>query len=189
MTGTILILTCSYVAVAALLLNLNLSSSHSRLIKFISIILVTCLYAGAWHGSLNLLGWPSKGKLPEAFRVHWIFLDEPNKHTEEEGGIYFWIRHLDQDNFPIGDLRSFKMPWDRKMAEYEQTALEEIEGGTPINGFAARSEGTDEREGARGTGTPDADGPMLTNPEGEELAFEFRRALSPQLPPKGLPDL
>lgn len=188
MTETILILTFAYTAIGALLLNLNLATPHSRKIKLGSIILVTCLYAGTWHGSLDLLGWPSKGSLPEAFRVHWIFLDEPNKHSEEEGGIYFWIRHLDQNNLPVGDLRSFKSPWDRSMAEYAQTALEEIEGGIPINGFAARGEGTDEREEARGTGTPDADGPMLTNPEGEELAFEFRRALAPQLPPKGLPD-
>ncbi len=188
MTGTILILTCAYAAVAALLLNLNLASPHSRKLKATAIVLVSGLYAGVWHGSLGLLGWPSEAALPDAFRVYWIFLDEPGKGSDVEGGIYFWVRHLDDNRTPVGDLRSFKLAWEKDIAEYAQVALEEIEGGSPVNGFATGARGENIREGTRGTGRSDADGPMLPNPEEEELPFQFRRVPAPNLPPKGVPD-
>ena len=75
----VVLLTLAYVAIAALLLNLNLATRHSRTVKVAAIMLVTALYVGAWHGHKGLLGWASDDALPERFRLHYATVEEADK--------------------------------------------------------------------------------------------------------------
>ena len=56
MTTVIVALSLAYAGIAALLLNLNLTSNYSALIKSLAIALVTGFYVLAWQGHTNLLG-------------------------------------------------------------------------------------------------------------------------------------
>lgn len=188
MTPVVLGLTVAYVAVAALLLNLNLATSRPAALKLLAIVLVTGLYAVAWHGTRGLLGWPTPEPLPEAFRVHWITLDEPAKGGDEPGGIFFWIRPLDEAGRPFGEPRAHRLPWSQGVAERAQLALVELEGGNEVNGYAASASNEAGEAEAQSGGHADADGPQLENPEDEESPFEFRTVPRPTLPPKPPPE-
>ena len=50
-------LTIAYVAVGALLLNLNLATRRPVAVKVLAILLVSALYAGVWYGHRALMGW------------------------------------------------------------------------------------------------------------------------------------
>ena len=106
MTGSIIVLSIAYAAVAALLLNLNLATRYAGWIKGASVVLVTGLYVGSWSGLNGLMGWATPAVLPEEFRVMWIAMDEPDKKTRESGHIYFWVRELDEAGLPIGAPRA-----------------------------------------------------------------------------------
>ncbi len=188
MTVPVLVLTAAYVAVAALLLNLNLASPYSRPIKALAIALVTALYIGTWHGLFGLLGWPTSSPLPENFRVLWIEVDEPEKGGSDPGAIYLWVRSVDEQGRVVGRPRAYGLPWSKQVADSAQTALSELTNGVLLNGSLA--DATEEPSDADGEGDSAmaADGPILPNPEDERVPFEFRPVERPALPPKGLPD-
>ncbi len=183
MIPAIAALTAAYVAVAALLLHLNLASRHSVGVKLVAIAVVTACYALAWHGSLGLLGWPTPDALPPAFRVHGIWLDEPNRGGDG-GGIYFWVRRLDAAERPVGQPRLHRLPWSKQVAESAQSALEELEGGALLDGYLSGQAGQGE---ARGKGGTNSDGSVLPSAEEERPPLEFRRVPAPELPPKEAP--
>ncbi|NNL84772.1 MAG: hypothetical protein HKP27_03925 [Myxococcales bacterium] len=188
MTLPVLLLTAAYVAIAALLLNLNLASPHSRVIKLLSVVLVTTLYLGTWHGLFGMLGWPNPRALPESFRVLWIEVDDPDKQGGDPGAIYLWVRDVDEQGRVVGRPRAYGMPWSKQVADSAQTALSELTNGVLLNG--SLNDATDEPTEAEGEGTSNtaADGPVLPNPEEDRVPFEFRPVERPTLPPKGLPD-
>ena len=188
MTGTVIILTLAYVGVAALLLNLNLGGAmrFGWSVKLGAIVLVTGLYVAAWVGHNGLLGWPTSERMPEDFRLHWVTVTEPDKVTGADGSIFFWVRILDEAGLPHGDPRAYRVPWDEETAEAAQAALEQLEGGQPLNGRMSRqaidpdAEITPE-EGRDYAGDDGASG------VGERPQFEFVRVLPPTLPAKPLP--
>ena len=80
--------------------------------------------------------WPSKhlglatsDQMPDQFRVLWITIDEPNKVTREHGGIYFWVRELDEAGIPYGIPRAYHVPFTAEAAEEAQAALGKMEEG------------------------------------------------------------
>ena len=138
MSGLIFGLTLAYVAIAALLLNLNLATAVAGWLKVTAIVLVTTLYAGVWYGYQDLLGWATPDSLPEEFRVHWITLDDPDKVTGEPGAIYFWVRELDDAGFLVGAPRAHKIPWDEESAEAAEEALARMDEGELLNGHLSK---------------------------------------------------
>ena len=180
MTGTVVALTFAYVAVAALLLNLNLATRWSGAVKVGAIVLVSGLYFVAWQGHRGLLGWATSEPLPEEFRVHWITADEPDKKTGADGVIYFWLRTLDEAGLPTGEPRAYRVPWEEAIAKVAEAALEQLGEGQLLNGSRI------EEVSAASLEAPDA----RTVYEGEESGeshFEFIRVIPPPLPPKSAP--
>ncbi len=185
MTGLILILTLAYVAIAGLLLNLNLATAVAGWVKVTAIVLVTTLYAGVWYGYQDLLGWATPDSMPEEFRVHWITLDDPDKVTGEPGAIYFWVRELDAAGFPVGAPRAHKIPWDEESAEAAEEALARMDEGELLNGRL--SKGALDEENSVIEGADYAGDPTISGDGGDRPTFEFSRVPPPSLPPKAAP--
>ena len=99
-----LLLTISYVVVAALLLVFCFYTNFSKKIKLVAIVALSIFYIISWNGFLGVLGWPTSEELPENFNISWVVIQEPNKRRTNEGGLFLWIREIDSTNKPIGDL-------------------------------------------------------------------------------------
>jgi hypothetical protein len=186
MTGPILALTLAYTAVAALLLSLNLATRFSAAVKVAAIVVVSGLYAGTWNGLQGLLGWASPAPLPEAFRVLWITVDEPDKSQSGPGAIYFWVRELDSAGLPTGVPRAHQIAWDEESAEAAQEGLERMGEGELLNGRMSRNTVTEEPV-RPDSGADYAGQQSITGDGGQSPEFEFIRVPPPTLPPKGLP--
>ncbi|MEE3328350.1 MAG: hypothetical protein VX252_13515 [Myxococcota bacterium] len=183
MTGAILLLTLAYVAVAALLLSLNLATRYSGWIKALAIVLVSMLYVGTWLGYRGLLGWPSPEPMAADFRVLWISIEDPDKTSSRPGHIYYWVRALDEVGEVVGPPRAHAVPWEEATAEEAQRALDEMEEGRVLNGRRTRgmlsaSEtsvmAAEDQTGSRAV--PGEDDP--------EVQFEFYSVPPPSLPAK-----
>lgn len=177
-TGATL-LTLAYVAVAALLLNLNLATPRRGAIKGVAIVLVTALYIGAWHGHKALLGWASDDALPERFRLHYATVEDPDKAFRTPGTIYLWVSSLDG---PAArrEPRAYRITWDAETARAVLDALAEVERGVAMEG--------------RSTGLSETGRVRLVEPaehvqvdDGTAAApgmIDFRPVPTPALPPK-----
>ncbi len=188
MIFVVLGLSLAYAAVAALLLNLNLATPHPRWVKTGAIVVVTGLYAAAWHGTHSLLGWPTDEPLPGRFRLQAIVVDEPDRKSRHDGGVYFWVRRVNEDGVPLGEPRSYVQPWSRELAQTAQNAQEELAGGALLEGSFDGSGAEAIQGDVEGKGGSDADGPLLTEPHEERSRFEFREVKRAELPPKPPPD-
>lgn len=186
MTGTLVVLSLTYAAVAALLLNLNLATRYAWWIKATSIVLVTAFYLGTWSGLQGMTGWATRAAMPEEFRVLWIAMDEPDKVTGSAGSIYFWVRELDEAGLPIGQPRAHAVEWNEESAEAAQEAIEQMEEGELLNGRLGRNVVT-ERDASE-SGLEYAGEQSVSGTGGERPNFEFIRVPPPALPPKSVPD-
>lgn len=173
------LLTLAYVAVAALLLNLNLATRRRGAIKVVAIALVTALYVGAWHGHKALLGWGSDDDLPERFRLHYATVEDPDKAAREPGTIYLWVSALDGPA-DMREPRAYRITWDADTARAVLDALAEVERGVAMEGHAA---GLSETGRVRAIEPAD----RVQVGDGAEAApgkVEFRPVPTPPLPPK-----
>ncbi|MCS5638123.1 MAG: hypothetical protein NZ990_16505 [Myxococcota bacterium] len=184
MTGPAVLLTLAYVAVAALLLSLNLATRYRAAVKAAAIVVVSLLYVGAWQGTRGLMGWPTADPMPEEFRVLWITIEEPDKGQGLPGSIYYWARSLDEAGLPDGAPRAYALPWSEEEAESAQSALDRMEEGELLDGRRTRAalsqaEGdassSEEDWGTRGSVGQDERRPL----------FEFMPVAPPTLPAKG----
>lgn len=133
-TSTLILLSASYVAVAALLLSLNLASSWRWPIKMAGIVLVSALYVGSYIGAKDLVGWPSKTALPDYFRLHWAVVSEPDKYSGDEGRILVWAEALDDNDLPLSVPRAHQLPYDDELAQRIERALGLVSEGQQISG-------------------------------------------------------
>jgi hypothetical protein len=185
-TASALVLTIAYVAVAALLLNMNLATRYSAPVKTLAVVLVSLLYFGTWHGVRGLMGWPTAEPMPAEFRVLWISIDEPDKVNALPGSIDYWVRALDSAGLASGSPRAHRLAWSEEEAEAAEEALERMEEGEVLD--------------ARRTRMPLAvvdESPVFQEEEwgnrisvGEEAPrsmFEFMAVERPSLPTKQAP--
>jgi hypothetical protein len=137
-TASALVLTLAYVAVAALLLNLNLATRYGAPVKTLAIVLVSLLYFGTWHGVRGLMGWPSAEPMPDNFRVLWISIDEPDKSNSLPGAIDYWVRALDSAGLASGAPRAHRLAWSEAEAEAAAEALRRMEEGEVLDARRTR---------------------------------------------------
>lgn len=187
MTGAILVLTLAYVAVAALLLNLNLATRQAGWLKAVAIVLVSGLYIGSWHGYRGLLGWPSHEPMPEIFRVLWISIEDPDKAKALPGSIYYWVRDLDEAGIASGAPRAHSVPWDEATAEEAQRALDLMNQGEMLNGRRSRRLMMPSEVSSSATDAPGGE-TFSTGEDGAPPEFEFVAVPLPSLPAKRVPE-
>ena len=183
MMTPMLILSLAYALVAALLLTLCIALPGKRRLKISLIAFVSVFYAVTWIGHQSMLGWPTGEDLPVDFRVLWITIDEPDKVTREPGGIFFWVRALDEAGIPKGIPRAHRIPFTQEAAEEAQAAIGKMEEGDVMNGTLSRNAVQDkdqqERDDNRYEGTE-----LVSGDDGFQPMFELRAVDPPTLPPK-----
>jgi len=173
-----LLLTLSYAAVAALLLNLNLASDWGWRVKAASIALVSCLYAGTWFGIEALAGRPSGAALPDRFRLEWVAIDEPRPGFG--GELFFWVRPPQGEGAADSEPRAYRLPYDAATADAAWEAIGLLREGRQLEGRSAGI-AVDPRVGA--------DTPLDASRDRDEVRapqphFEFREVPAPALPAK-----
>ena len=181
MTGSsagVWLLTVAYVAVAALLLHLNLGTRRRGATKVAAIALVTALYVGAWHGHKALRGWASDDPLPERFRLHFATVENPDKASRTPGTIYLWVSSLDK---PAArrEPRAYRITWDADTARAVLDALAEVERGVSMEGTATGLSETGRVRSVEPAERVQVDG--AREPPGKIV---FRPVPTPVLPPK-----
>lgn len=183
MTTSLLFLGTSYALVAALLMTLCASLPGRRTLKIALITLVSVFYGLTWIGHQNMLGWPTSEQMPDQFRVLWITIDEPDKVNRDLGGIYFWVRDLDEAGIPQGVPRAYHVPFTAQAAEEAETALGKMEEGKVMNGTPSRNIVRDEQRPEQiDSRYEEAD--RLAGDDGFRPLFELKEVKQPTLPPK-----
>jgi len=191
MTLPLVGIAASYVAIAVLLLNLNLASRWHWGIKAMAIAITTVYFGVSYVSIAGLIGWPSEARMPEHFQLHWATVIEPDKLSGLPGSIFLWVEGFDENNIPAGTPRAFRVPYSRELADRIGRAKERIEQGTDQVGTAREldvPEGQPDEDRRLAGAPPRRDEPGST---GDPTAFvqhspsiDFEDMPPPALPPK-----
>jgi hypothetical protein len=191
MTLPLVGIAASYVAIAVLLLSLNLASRWHWGIKAMAIAITTVFFGVSYVSIAGLIGWPSEARMPEHFQLHWATVIEPDKLIGLPGSIFLWVEGLDENNIPAGTPRAFRVPYSRELADRIGRAKERIEQGTDQVGTAREldvPEGQPDEDRRLAGAPPGRDEPGST---GDPTAFvqhipsiDFEDMPPPVLPPK-----
>jgi hypothetical protein len=151
----------AYIAVAVLLLSLNLTSRWRWWVKGAAIAITTIGFVGTYFATAGLIGWPTNDRIPERFSLLWAEVKEPNKRTGDEGYVYLWVEALDDYNLPSGPPRAYEIPYSKTLAENTWDAVDRRQDGWDILGTANSVElGIEDisRDAARASGDKAAQG-------------------------------
>jgi hypothetical protein len=187
-TMTLVLLSASYVAVAALLLSLNLASAWRWQIKLAGILIVSALYIGTYVGAEGLSGWPSQSAMPGYFRLHWAVVTEPDKFSGEDGRILVWAEALDESDRSLSPPRAFKLSYDDELARRIERALGMVSEGQAVTG-SLKTESTGEEadeDGVPEAGKDGAGGDATRRTTGPPPEFYFEQMRPPPRPTKQL---
>jgi hypothetical protein len=124
----------AYVAVAMLLVSLNLTSLWKWWIKAAAIV-VTTIFFGVSYSTINgLMGWPTTEKPPGRFNLISSRIAEPDKRNHTPGHIYLWADEIDRNNIPVGVPRNYEIPYSDALARKVSDAQEKRDHGIDIMG-------------------------------------------------------
>jgi hypothetical protein len=165
MTGAVGGLAASYVALAVLLLSLNLRSAWHWRVKAAAIGTTAGFFVVAFLALQAMLGWPTEAVPPARFQLHAALIDEPDRKGRGPGAIYLWLSPRGADGEPAGPPRAYALPYSRALHEAAVRAQAGLEAGLPIDG---RSEPASRPDGFA---TPSA-------------SIELFERTPPPLPPK-----
>jgi hypothetical protein len=101
------------------------------------IVLVSAFYVVDFRAARSLLGWASPEPLPAHFKLLGARILEPHSLAGDAGAIFLFVEEVDRDNFPSGDPRLFRLPYDVKLAERTEAAIRASADGTPQGGRTA----------------------------------------------------
>jgi hypothetical protein len=162
------------------------------------IVLTSAFYILDYQGARSLLGWASPEALPGTFKLLGARIIEPHSLAGDRGAIFLWVEEIDADNFPSGDPRLYRLPYDAELAERTEAAVKASANGTPQGGRTAdagagtgglveatQREVTPSAVTVTSGGDPMTGGP--TEPQGsreEAHGVVFSPLLPPRLPPK-----
>lgn len=130
-------LVAAYIAVAMLLLSLNLTSLWRWWVKAAAIIVTTVFFVVTYHTVNGLMGWPTTQKLPARFSLVWTMVSEPNKKTNNPGAVYLWADEIDRYNVPSGRPRSYQLPYSDALARKATSAQEKRNQGAEVMGVVS----------------------------------------------------
>jgi hypothetical protein len=165
------------------------------------IILVSAFYVVDFRAARSLLGWASPEALPAQFKLLGARIVEPHSLAGDAGAIFLFVEEVDGDNFPSGDPRLYRLPYDAKLAERTEAAVRASAEGTPQGGrtadFGAGGGGAAEptnREVTPSSVTVTSGGdPMSGGPSDPQVPRDDRHGVvfsplsPPRLPPKDAP--
>ena len=183
--GSILATVAAYVAIAVLLLSLNLTSRWRWWIKGGAIVVTGLFFIGSYVAISSLLGWPTQKRIPDRFLLVATRVVEPDPFTGNPGAVFLWLEQMDENNVPNGRPRSFKLSYTEELAARTDEAQERLNEGEEVQGAVEEAEdaaGEDRAEGepAEGERTGGAAYPAI------EFNLVFDNLAPVALPDKGV---
>lgn len=126
----------AYIALAVLLLGLNLYSSWSWFVKLICNIVVVGFFWVVYHSWPAVQGWPTDRDLPDNFYLHAVNVAEPDS-------IYLWGTEFTQG---LGQTvpRSYRLPYSPALHDKVDKATRKLRKGLPVVGQITSVPGTHE---------------------------------------------
>jgi len=134
MTTIILALSIGYVFVLIILVLILITTSIPVVVRAGATALVLPLIFAVYWATGELRGFPTDSPLPDHFQMHWARIVEPDKITGDPGAIFLWIEELDDQNYPAGVPRAYRLPYSRELAEMVRAGNAQIAHGQPIAG-------------------------------------------------------
>jgi hypothetical protein len=121
-------LVAAHVAVALLLVALNLKTRWSWMVKASAIVIVSALYLVTYYSIPPLLGWPTEQRLPKRFHLLAVDVQEPDKASGRSGHIFLWARDLIQDGDST-EPRAYRLAYAAALGKTVQDAGEKVRKG------------------------------------------------------------
>jgi hypothetical protein len=145
MTFTILSLTAAYALVATLLAYLVLWSRLHWVFKALATMATIALIPLTFHGVGELRGLPTDGPIPPRFILLWAQIVEPNLVQGEKGQVFLWLQTLDEENYPIGQPRAYRLPYSDELTIKLNEAMANIAQGEEVQGTVDAAEALPEQ--------------------------------------------
>jgi hypothetical protein len=134
MTAAVVGLAASYLAIALLLLSLNLRSPWRWPVKAGAILVTTGFGIVAFLALEAMLGWPTEATPPASFQLHSALVHEPSRASGSRGAIFLWLSPFDTERRPP---RAYALPYSRLLHEQVARAQGRLQEGHPVEGTAA----------------------------------------------------
>lgn len=134
MTAAVVGLVACYVALASLLLSLNLRSAWRWPVKATAIGITAAFFVVAFLALQGMLGWPTDRRPPARFQLHAALIEEPDRTGGSPGAIYLWLSPRGVDGEVAGPPRAYALPYSRALHEATVRAQAGLQAGVPIDG-------------------------------------------------------
>jgi hypothetical protein len=198
LASDIILLSIAYALLGVLLLVICVFAKVPWPVKAALIVLTSAFYVVSFFATRGLLGWSSTDPLPPKFKLLGARIVEPHSLEGDSGAIHLWVEALDDDNFPSGAPRAYRLPYDAHLAERTEAAVRASANGVPQGGRTAdfgNGQGGNAEATAReatpstiittGGGDPSSGGaidPQFDHQENQ--AINFTPLAPPRMPPK-----
>jgi hypothetical protein len=194
----VLWLSIAYALLGVLLLVICIFARIPWPLKAGVVVLTSAFYVVSFFATRGLLGWSSIDPLPPKFKLLGARIVEPHSLDGEPGAIHLWVEALDDDNFPSGVPRAYRLPYNARLAEKTEAAIKASADGKPQGGRTAdfgNGEGGLSEATAReitpstitttGGGDPSSGGPLdPVFAHGENQTVNFSPLAPPRMPAK-----
>jgi hypothetical protein len=198
LASDIILLSIAYALLGVLLLVVCIFARIPWPVKAGLIVLTSAFYVVSFFATRGLLGWSSTDPLPPKFKLLGARIVEPHSLEGDPGAIHLWVEALDDDNFPTGVPRAYRLPYNGRLAEKTEAAIRASADGKPQGGRTAdfgNGQGGVAEATARevtpstitttGGGDPSSGGPLdPQSAHGENQTINFAPLAPPRMPPK-----
>jgi hypothetical protein len=133
----ILWLSIAYALLSVLLLLICVFAKIPWPVKAGAVVVTSAFYVVSFFATRGLLGWSSIDLLPPKFKLLGARIIEPHSLEGEPGAIHLWVEALDEDNFPSGVPRAYRLPYNARLAEKTEAAIRASADGKPQGGRTA----------------------------------------------------
>ncbi len=128
MSGAVVGITVAYIALAVLLLSLNIYSRWPAWVKLSAIVVTGAFYYVTYLSLEGLGGWPARASLPQEFVMLSGRVEEPDKRTGSEGRVYLWALSFDEER--ASDVpRAYSLPYSRRLHKEVGEAAKRLRRG------------------------------------------------------------
>lgn len=182
--GSVLATVSAYIAIAILLLSLNIASRWRWWIKGAAIVVTGGFFAVSYFAIVGMLGWPTADRMPGRFTLLATEVVEPDRFIGTDGAIYLWLRELDENNVPVGPPRGYQIVYTEPLADAADAAQELLDEGERVEGQFGEAQETENGETGEGEGAVNQN----RGNTGYELDFtlQFNNMPIVALPEKGV---
>ena len=198
LTDVIIWLSIAYALLGVLLLVVCVFARVPWPVKAGLVVATSGFYVISFFATRGLLGWSSPDPLPAKFKLLGARIVEPHSLAGDPGAIHLWVEALDDDNFPSGVPRAYRLPYNVHLAERTEAAVRASAAGVPQGGRTAdfgTGQGGNAEATAReatpstiittGGGDPSSGGPIDPQRDGQEnQAINFTPLAPPRMPAK-----